>query len=519
MSKSRTKNSARNAFFGISNQFIMLILNFISRTIFIKILGEDYLGVNGLYSNILTILSLAELGVGQAMVYSFYMPLKDKDKNKLSALTTFYKKLYNYIAIAVAILGIVFIPFLDLICDSKLQQDKLVLYYVLFLLNTITSYLFVYKTSIINADQKKYLVTINNFKYNVIKVILQTIFLLITHNFVVYLLINPIATFLSNFELSRKAEKMYPYINEKRELSKEEKKSIFQNIKAMFIYKISTILLNGTDNILISALVGTVYVGFYANYSMLINSVSAFITALFQSVHASIGNLIVDGSIKRRYEVYKILNLIGIWISCICTTCFFILFNDFIYMWLGEKYVFNNFIVFSIVLNFYLFVILNPIWSFREATGMFKKTKYVMVCTAVINLVLSIILGKFFGIFGILISSAIARVCTYFWYEPLILFKEYFNVSPIKYFKKQLLSIILVTLSIVATCLSTSFISKPSIVGIFIKLIICLLISNIICIIIFHKSEEFMYLKELFTSKVLRKYNRKKGKNIKTIDF
>lgn len=509
MEGSRTKKSIRNIIFGIGNKFIYLLLQFLSRTVFIKILGAEYLGINGLFTNVLTLLSLADLGISSAMVYSFYKPLAQNDKNKLAALTTFYKKIYNCIAMTVAIVGLILVPFIHIIVNTDSDIPNLELYYVLFLANTVMSYLFVYKSSIIEADQKAYIISRYKLINTVISTILQIVLLIITHNYILYLLIQIFCTLLNNVLIARKSGKLYPFIQEKVDLDQKEKKDIFQNIKAVFIYKFSSVLLNGTDNIIISKMIGTVWVGLYSNYLMVINAINTFINTIFNSMYASIGNLVVTSNYKRKKEVFNIISFVGFFIATFTTTCLIILLEDFITLWIGTDYILKTSILIAIIFNHYLSCVLQPIWSYREATGMFKKTKYIMLVCAIENIVLSIILGKILGIAGILVASSISRLSTYFWYEPIILFKDFFNSSSRLYFWKQLKNIILTVFCIIITIGLTSFIKDVSIINWIIKAIIAMIVPTVIYFLLYRKSDEYKYLYNNIISKVIKKMHIK----------
>ncbi|GHH98657.1 lipopolysaccharide biosynthesis protein [Neobacillus kokaensis] len=451
MKDSRIRNTLRNLTFGVFNQITTLLLNFFNRTIFIKVLGVEYLGISGLFTDLLMMLSLADLGFGTAMVYSFYKPLSDNDHNKVGSLIRFYKKMYSYIALAVASIGLAIFPFLDYIVKLDVPIPYLKIYYLIFLGNTVVSYLFVYKTSIINADQKNYLISKYQMWVNCGRILFQVLFLLITKNYFVYLVIQLLATFINNLIASNKADKLYPYIKESAfELSKTERKNIFENIKSVFIYKISGVLLNSTDNILISTMIGTVWVGLYSNYNLIIVAISNFIHILYSSATSSIGNVVITEKPKKRYEIFQSMQTISLVISSFVTVCLFVLFNDLIYVWLGTKYILDTFILVSIVLNFYLGSVLHPIWSYREATGLFVQTKYIMLIAAIENIFLSVIMGQYLGMAGILYASAISRLTTYFWYETKLLFKNYFEEKVRKYyiplFFNMLFTIILITI-------------------------------------------------------------------------
>ena len=452
MTEGRIKNSVRNISYRFVSQVASIVLKFVSRTIFIYILGVEYLGINGLFSEILQMLSLADLGFGTAMVYSMYKPLAEHDEKRLTQLVALYKKIYTIIAITITVIGISLVPFLKYLVNMDKDIPYLKVYYLLYLANTVSSYLVVYKTCILNADQKNYLISKYNTIFNFISLIVTSAFLLLTHNFMIYLIVQVAVTYANNFYVSHIAEKQYPYINDKVEkLSKEEGKQIFQNVKSVFIYKVANTLVGSTDNTLISVLIGTIAVGFYSNYCMIVNNITLLINIIFSSVTASIGNMVVEENKKKSYDVYCLMQFMSFLMSSVAITVTYLVINDLINVWLGEKFVLEQLVSFAIVLNMYFSVVLMPIWSYREATGMYLQTKYVMVATAVVNLVVSVILGKMIGLAGILFATSIARISTYFWYEPKLLFEQFFGKRVWNYYK-DIIKNIVVTFTVATIC-------------------------------------------------------------------
>lgn len=493
--RSRTYNSFKNIFLGVGNQIIVLVLTFLSRIIFVKVLGAEYLGINGLFSNVLTILSVAELGLGSAIVYSMYKPLAEGNKEKISALMNYYKKIYNIVALIVMILGLCLIPFLKYLINIDEGIDNVNLYYIIFLINTVVSYLLASRSVILNADQKLYVTKIYTLIVFIFQTIIQIIVLLVTKNFILYLLIQVLGTFLTNLCGALVTKKMYPYINKKDKLKSNDKKEIFKNMKSMFLYKIGGVILNNTDNILISIMVGTVWVGYYSNYYMVISSIEIFLNIIFTALAASVGNLIAITDKKRQFEVFKIMNSYSNILCGFCAVGLQILFNDFVTIFFGQDYVLSTGVVVVIVLSFYIKGILNPIWVYREATGLFTYTKYVYIITAIINLILSIVLGKIWGIFGILLATVVARLLTNSWYEPYVLYKIQFNKRVSTYFKNNVLNLI-ITIGIILVCrLITNNINSINIGTFVLKGIICTSIAVITYYLCYRKTEAFNYLK------------------------
>ena len=489
MSESRTSNSLRNITFNIGNQLLNLLLAFISRSVFLSVLNVEYLGISGLFGDIFAMLCLADLGIGSAMTYSMYKPLAEHDYDRLAGLVTLYRRIYLTIAAAITCLGFALIPFLKYLVNLDTDMPQLELYYILGLLNCVSSYLVVYKTSILHADQKGYLISKYSGLFNILKTVFTTVFLLITRSYILHLIIQVAFTYFTNLFNSHIAVKHYPFIQNRVKLAKGEASKIFSNIKSVFLYKLSSVLITATDNTLISVMVNTASVGYYSNYMVAVTKVYNIVNTVFYSLTASLGNLIVKENEKRRYEIFQIMQAVSLILSTFCVACVFCLEEDFIRIWIGSEYLLDKTVLWAIVTNFYFSIILMPIWVFREATGLYQKTKYVMLSTAAVNLITSVVLGRVMGLAGILFATSIARLATYFWYEPVLLFKNYFGKSSLIYFGGVLKSL-LTTLAIVLTvsyCMNTIHIT--SWLGLLLKACAVGITSLLLVILIYHRSE------------------------------
>ena len=479
----RSRNTKRNIAIGIINQVIMLSLSFISKTIFIKLLGAEYLGVNGLYSNILTLLSLAELGIGNVMIYSLYRPVAENDKNEIYSLLEFYKKIYNAIAISIFVIGILLIPFLHIIIKSDISIDKLIIYYLIFLLNSVLSYFSIYKSALINATQQIYIINTINTVCTFLQHLTQILILLLTKNYILYLSVQVIFTLVNNVVISNKANKMYPFIKDKSyKKNCIDTQNIKENIKSVFLHRIGNVIMNNTDNILISSILGTVYVGYYSNYNLLIGAVAYFINIIIQSMMSSLGNLNASDDMEKSYSIFNILLLLFHWLSAICSISLILVINDFVTIWLGKEFILNSEIVLCIIFNFYIKNAINPVWMYRETMGLFNNIKYTMLFAALINMILSVILGLKFGLAGIIISTALARIFTTVWYEPKSLFKLKFKKPVKEYWKNQIRYLI----GTIITLLISNYLLRGldiSLFNIFIKLVTNFIILTIIFII------------------------------------
>lgn len=479
MNKSRTSYVIKNAWIGVVAQTIALILSFISRTFFIKILGSEYLGVNGLFTDILTMLSIAELGVGEAIVFNLYKPLAVNDEKKIKTLVKFYKKAYQLIGLTIFIVGLLLIPFMDFIIPNRPNiSENLILIYILFLANTSISYLYIYKSTILKANQMNYITVIYRQVFHCIQLVVQIILLYFTHDYILYLIIQFVCTFLRNFTLSRKASKMYPYLNnlENDNLSKEERHEIFEHIKGTFVYKIGGSIINGTDSIIVSKYIGINAVGISSNYNLINTTIKKYLTQITSSFTASLGNSnAIENGEKKENILFQVMYLCFI-LYGYASICLITLSNDLIRIWFGEKYLFAISTVIIIVLNIFLNGLRYASSVYRSTMGLFQHAKFIPILAAVVNIVSSIVLAKLIGINGVYLGTVIAIMSTYFIADPIIIYKYEFKKSPTKYFLVFFKYIILGIL----TFLITYFITKNIIVNNFFMLVIKLIVTSII---------------------------------------
>lgn len=493
MEESRTLNTSKNVLTGLINKIVLLILLFVSRKIFTVYIGIEYLGINGLFSNILTILSLADLGFGIAMSYSYYRPLAENDEEKLAALVNFYKRIYNIIALTVLIIGISVIPFLKYIINTDQPIKHLYIYYLIALSNTVVSYLFVYKSTIISADQKSYLINKYNIYVSIGRIIVQIISMIILKSYMIYAIIEVCGTIANNLIISNVADSNYPYIKKKVKLDKATKIDIFTNMKSVFLYKVSGSIMSGTDSIIMSSIVGTTSVGLYSNYLTITNQLISFVQILFSSVTASIGNLIIEDVSNKNYKVFCVMQMISHIISGFVAVCLFTLLNDFIDLWLGPQYSMGTLMAFSVAANTYFTIALQPIWSYRDASGLYNKTKYVMLITAIVNIILSIIMGIYMGAAGIILATVISRMVTYFWYEPYLVYKLYFKQSVSKYYLDFFVSFILIAFSYIISSMLWNRVCFIGWFGLIVKGLIYGIVILFLFLIRYYHTQEFKF--------------------------
>lgn len=511
---SRTKNSVKNLLTAFVGQGIGFIISFIARYFFIKTLGREYLGLNGLFTNILTILSLAELGVGEAITFSLYKPLAEGDTKKCTMLMQVYKKVYNTIGLVILLVGISITPFLPLIIKQMPDVPYISLIYILFVVNTAVSYFFSYKRNLIIADQKRYIATFIRYLAHIVFTFLEIVYLILFKNFIGYLIIMILATLADNIMVSRKAAKMYPYLNSKEKipLDEESKRGIIKNTKAMMMHKIGGVVVNSTDNVLLSSLVSLDAVGLYSNYYFITNALNSVSQHVFNSVVASVGNMFVKDNKEKQYSIFKDIFFLNFWMFCFISVCLLCLFNPFIELWIGKDYLFSFDVVCIIIINFYIYGMRKSVLTFREASGLFYKDRWKSVFEAIINLVSSIILAIFFGTFGVFLGTFISSVTVCVWVEPLVLYKYGFEMKLREYFKLYFKYLIITLFCCFVTYLLCSYITFGRVISFIIKAFICLIIPNLVIIILFRTSREFKYLKIILLKFFNKFFHRKKVK-------
>ena len=510
--ETRTQRFLKNVFLGTLFQIITYIVSFAARTVFISVLGKEYLGIQGLFLNILSLLSLTELGIGSAITFCLYEPLAQNDVGKIKTLMKCYEKAYRVVALCIFGLGFALFPFLGFFVKEIPEiRDNISLIYFLFLLNSVLSYLFIYKKTIFTADQKEYLNTIVINLSQVVRDILQLIVLLVTADYILYLIIQIVFTVASNLIISYKADNMYPYLKDKscQKLEEKDWNEIKKNIFAMFNHNIGGFLTTGTDNLLIAKFVSLTSVGVYSNYSLIISIVTRFVNQLAVILTPGIGNLSCTREKQQVKKVFEQLFFLDFWLTLNVSIGMFIGFNPFILLWVGAEYLFPIKTVVLIVIQFYIYNMRTSLQIFRNALGLYYKDRYKPFVESFINLVVSLILVKYYGLNGIIIGTIIGFVCTTFWVEPYILFRYYFEFSSKTFFGKY---IKLTIFGIVCATFSKylfEYIFVEGWVSLIISLVICILLLNVFLIIVFRKEQNFRSLIERIRGiKGLRKHGK-----------
>lgn len=516
--QSRVVKSVRNTIFGMIGLLCSLIISFVSRSIFIRILGVEYNGVNGLFSNILSVLNLAELGFATSIAYALYKPLQDGDEKTAAMLMDYFAKIYRIVALVVATVGCCCIPFLQHLISEDISElsfslNELRIYFVMYLANTVCSYLLAYKRTIITADQNSYLVSNVDNICNIILNILQIVLLFLTRNFYAYLIIMIAKTVINNLILHIIASKRYPYLSQykKEQLPKTERSAIFKNVQALFLHRIGGVVILGTTSIVISAFVSLIDAGKYSNYTMIVTNVNNFINIVFNSVTASIGNLCLSDDKEHQYEVFKRISYVSNFFAVFTLVCYVCLFNDFVTIWLGEDMLFSLPIVVAISLNALVAYIRKTVLAFKDGMGLFRQDWFKPITEAVVGIGLAIGLSYVWGTFGVIIGYTLATIVIAIPVENFVLFKYGLkqNVLP------QVARLLLTTIFAVALTVLTYFICSfiPDGIGWFIlEFVFVVFFAAGMYLLLTCRTKEFRYfcgLAKDIMAKVLRKKHLK----------
>ena len=516
MSDSRTKNSARNAAVSLSFYAAYTIAGFVLRRVFIDTLGNDYLSVSGLFTNILTVLSFAEMGIGNAIIFNLYKPIATGDTEKIKSLMKLYKKAYNIIGAFVFGAGLLLIPFLNYLISGEAPdiKESLVLLYVLYLFNTAFSYFFTFKQAIITANQKNYIVSAYTNIFKILQLVLQGIFLVLTHNFIVYLLIQIACTVINNVILAAKADKMFPYIRDKEftPIPKEERKSIFKNVRALFLYKLGSTVLNGTDNLIITKVIALASVGLTSNFTMIISAISSVVDTLPNAVVASVGNLNASESKEKKNQIFDIMFFVCVWIYGLCASGVYFFSNDFVSIVFGSEWRMEPIVIFSLALHFYVSSVMFPSYTYRTTLGYFVQGRFAPVAASVINIVLSILMGKWIGLSGVFFATSISRFLTMGIVDPVLIYKNCFKRNPLIYYARYFICFALVAGISFASYRAVSFIPLEGTIGFAVKVAAYVVLFNGLAVLVSFRTKEFRYLKNIVSEKVIKKFLKKAGR-------
>ena len=433
----RVTLAKRNILFGYVGQLATALMSFVLRTIFIRNLSEQLLGINSLYTNILSILSMAELGIGTALNYSLYRPVAEHDTEKIKSYMQMYRKAYGVIAMVVAGIGLSIAPFLKYLVKKPgaITVRQMTLYYFIFLFNTVSTYFVAYKYSLCNAEQKNYIQTNINTVTKLIVTGLQIAAVVLTKNFLLYLVTDAAVQLVQKSFVSFYLNRLYPYLRDRniRPLTKQESGEVWTKTKALVLHKVGDVARLQTDSLLISSFIAVAVSGYVDNYNMVINAVSNFVNIIFNSVISGFGNLIATESREYQYRMFRVYRFFASWVYGFAVTGFFILLTPLIRLWLGDSWVLPFSAVSLILVDLYFKGDRIVLSNFKTAAGVFEQDKYLALIQGAVNLVLSIVLVRRIGLAGIyvgtVVSGLIANVT-----KPIIIYRVCFDRKADGYF-------------------------------------------------------------------------------------
>lgn len=512
----RTSNSVKNSITSILSSIISMLFGFISQAVFIRILGAEYLGLNGLFTNILTMLSFFELGIGNAIVYHLYKPIANNDKEKIKTLMKFYKNAYNIISILVFCGGLILIPILNLIVGKVTVDVNIYIIYIMFLISTATSYTLSYRRNLIFANQKNYFINIVHIFYIIILNVSQLLLLYLTKNYYLYLGIKIICQILENLVCYIISSKLYPFVNEKevKPLEKELKKDIFTKVKALIFHKVGTVIIGGTDNIFISSFFGVVTVGLYTNYNMVISSVNNLFSQIVFSTSASVGNLLAeDNNSEKRFSIFKKIRFINFWLAVFSGVSILVIMDSFIQIWVGKEYILPTLVLVVLVINYYQKMMRNTYNTFKDSAGIWYEDRYIPLVESVLNIIFSIILLKIFGLAGVFMGTIISGLALWCYSYPRFVYKKLLNRSYLDYAKETIGYITLfILIALITLYISKIFTFNNMWVQLISNTVISLVVPNIILFIMFRKTDNFKYFLGII-KRIISKFIKVKAKN------
>ena len=496
MKTSRINNTILNSLLGIISYLVIMFVTFISRGIFMTYLGAEYLGVNSLFTNIVSMLSLTELGLGTAVLHLLYKPVADKCEKKISALMNFYKKMYIGISVVIIIMGIVATSFIAKIANTSIISYEVQIYFVLFFLNTGISYLWSYKQNLLFADQRNRFISLIHMISKVTVNIIQCISLIIFNSFFLYLILQIIGTILENMFISSYVDKNYLFLRKGKNITidNEDKNVIFSMIRPILVQNFSNFIVSSTDNIIISVIINVYTVGIYSNYILITNTIATLFSQIFSAFTTSFGNLYVSSSKEHSYDIFVQSQFLCYWLVTVSIALFICLVNPFISLWLGGQYTFSMITVFFIGISLYVKIINVPCISIQNALGLHKYDQIEMVLQGGVNFTLSIILVKCYGVLGVVLGTIISTLIFPTMSKPRVVYKYGFNKPVFTYYFEYIFRFGLM-LSILGSSyfVSNFILFNHSVIELIIKVIVVLIISNSLLLLVYIKDVKFLY--------------------------
>lgn len=504
----RVRYAAKNIAWGYIGSIATAVMGFVLKQVFIAHLNATLLGVNGLYTGILSLLNMAELGIGTALNVSLYAPVARGDTEKIKSYMQMYRKAYHVIAFTVAVIGLALTPFLGVFIRKPGDNTPrdLMLYYFIFLFNTVSSYFVAYKYSLVNAEQKNYIQTNINTVTKIISYALQIAVLIFTENFYCYLLTDCAVQLLQKIYVSRFLDRRYPYLTDKKitPLSKEESGEVWKQTGALVWHKVGDVARLQTDSIIISSFIEVALVGVVDNYNLVINTVSSFVNTIFNSLISGFGNLIATESKQKQYDMFCVYRFFASWIYGYSAVGFFILLTPFVRLWLGDGWILSAASVYLILMDYYFKGERVVLSNYKTAAGVFEQDKYLAVIQGIVNLVLSIWLVIRIGLPGVYIGTVVSGLIANIT-KPVIIYHVCFDKKAWHYFADAAKHLaVTVALFFILNPLCGKILGKLSLFSFLLAAVLVTVIYNGVFVLLFHRTQEFGYLYSLLKKRIRR---------------
>lgn len=490
----RTKNATRNIIFGVLLKIYQIAMPFFIRTAMIYYMGVEYLGLDSLFTSILQVLNMAELGVSSAMVYGMYKPIAEDDENTICALLKLYRTYYRIIGLVIGVVGACLTPIIPILIKSNLPNGLNI--YVLYWMNLITTvfsyWLLAYKMALFQAHQRIDVVSkISIITYS-IRYFLQLFIIIVVKNYYLYLIAMLMTQILTNIFTAIQATKIYPNYKPKGYLEKENIKIINQRIKDLFTSKLGSVIVNSADTIVISTFLGLTVLAVYQNYYYILTSIIGLVTIIFNACTAGIGNSMIMETKEKNFNDLKKFTFLIVWIAGFCTCCFLCLYQPFMEIWVGKRYMLSQSAVICFCIYYFVYEVNQLLNTYKDAAGIWHEDRYRPLVTAISNLIMNIILVQFCDIFGVLLSTVLSTLCIGMPWLLHNLFTVLFDYSQLKEYLNKILKY---TIIVILSCLLSYIICNMMVLGkwmtLIVRSVICILIPNLIYYVAYKNMKEF----------------------------
>ncbi len=502
----RVRQAGKNIFFGYISNFIILFMGFLQRHVFIMVLGRTLLGVNGLYTDILSMLSLAELGIGSALNYSLYKPVAEGNLEKIKSYMRLYRKAYLTIAGVITVIGLAITPFLPYLLKERggISVRQLTVYYLIFLFNTVSTYFVAYKYSLANAQQRNYIQTNIATITKIVTVFAQIIILFLTKNFLLYLLTQAAVELVQKIFVSLYFNRLYPYLQDKKaaKLSKEETDVVVTKTKALMFHKIGDVARLSTDSVIITYFMNVDWVGIVGNYTMIITYAVNFISVIFNSVISGFGNLVATEAKEKQYAMFRVYRFFACWLYGFAAVGFWLLLTPLVTgIWLDESWKLGQTVLTLILVDLYFKGGRTVLVNFKIAAGVFEQDKYLSLLQGGVNLVLSIIGIRYIGLAGVYVGTVVSGVMANV-IQPVIIYRDCFGKNAWTYFRDSVkYMVVIVGVVLVMIPLKQFVMAQVSLVTFILMAVVIMVFYNAAFVLVFRKTDEFGYLWTLVKGK------------------